>query len=110
MLQYATTQCTPLAALSRPVAGVRGQSLVITLPGSPKACVENLTGLLPVLRHAVDLLHSSKSTKILGDVRQMHERMITPFLEACQIVMEAKKPHSGCNCARADDKSTDGSC
>jgi molybdenum cofactor synthesis domain-containing protein len=47
---------TPHAILSRAVAGIRGRVLIINLPGSPKAAVENLQVLLPVLAHAVELL------------------------------------------------------
>ncbi len=44
------------AMLSRAVAGLRGSVLIINLPGSPKAAVENLETILPVLEHAVQLL------------------------------------------------------
>jgi molybdopterin adenylyltransferase len=47
---------TPHAMLSRAVAGLRGRVLIINLPGSPKAAVENLQVVLPVLAHAVELL------------------------------------------------------
>ena len=47
---------TPHAMLSRAVAGIRGQTLIINLPGSPKGAVENLQIVLPVLPHAVQLL------------------------------------------------------
>lgn len=52
---------TPFASLSRAVAGVRGKSLIINLPGSPKAVRENLEVLLPLLAHAIE--------KIQGDDR-----------------------------------------
>jgi len=47
---------TPHAMLSRAVAGIRGRTLIINLPGSPKGALENLQTLLPVLPHAVQLL------------------------------------------------------
>lgn len=47
---------TPHAMLSRMVAGIRGQTLIINLPGSPKAIRENLETILPALPHALELL------------------------------------------------------
>ncbi|AGB41193.1 molybdenum cofactor synthesis domain protein [Halobacteroides halobius DSM 5150] len=47
---------TPKAMLSRAVAGVRNESLIINLPGSPKAVEECLEVVLPVLTHAVKLI------------------------------------------------------
>ena len=49
-------QYTPMAMLSRGVAGTRGQTLIINLPGSPKAVKECLEYILPVLSHAINLL------------------------------------------------------
>ena len=48
---------TPRASLSRGVAGSRGQTLVINLPGSPKGAVESLEAVSDLLVHIVDLLH-----------------------------------------------------
>lgn len=45
---------TPMAMLSRAIAGVRGTSLVVNVPGSTKGAVENLAVLLPILGHALD--------------------------------------------------------
>jgi molybdopterin adenylyltransferase len=47
---------TPFAALSRGVAGVAGNTLIVNLPGSEKGAIESLTAILPVLPHALDLL------------------------------------------------------
>ena len=47
---------TPHAMLSRGVAGIRGKVLILNLPGNPKAAVENLEVVIPVLAHAVELL------------------------------------------------------
>lgn len=48
---------TPMAALSRGVAGVRAQSLIVNVPGSAKGATESLEALMPVLGHAIQLLH-----------------------------------------------------
>ena len=48
---------TPLAALSRAVCGVRGRSLILNLPGSPKAATESLASVINLLPHVIDLLH-----------------------------------------------------
>jgi molybdenum cofactor synthesis domain-containing protein len=47
---------TPMAMLSRAVVGIRGQCLIINLPGSPKAVRECLEVILPALPHAVETL------------------------------------------------------
>ena len=49
-------QITPMAMLSRAVAGVRGKTLIINLPGSPKGATECLEIVLPVLQHANELV------------------------------------------------------
>ena len=48
---------TPMAALSRSMAGVRGRTLIVNVPGSVKGAVESLEAVLPVLDHAIRLLH-----------------------------------------------------
>lgn len=47
---------TPLAMLSRQVCGTRGRTLIVNLPGSPKAVRECLSAILPALPHAVEML------------------------------------------------------
>jgi len=55
-MRAAGRDSTPLAALSRGVAGTRGSTLILNLPGSEKGAVESLSSILPVLPHAIDLL------------------------------------------------------
>jgi molybdopterin adenylyltransferase len=50
---------TPHAMISRAVAGIRGSSLIVNLPGSPKSVRENLEVILPALKHTIE--------KIKGD-------------------------------------------
>jgi len=47
---------TPRAMLSRAIAGIRGKTLIINLPGSPKGAAECLAVILPVLGHALEIL------------------------------------------------------
>ena len=47
---------TPMAMISRGVCGVRSETLIINLPGSPKAVKESFAVIAPVLSHALDLL------------------------------------------------------
>jgi molybdopterin adenylyltransferase len=56
---------TPHAMISRAVAGVRGNTLIINLPGSPKGAVENLEAIMPALKHAI--------AKIQGDPSECAE-------------------------------------
>ena len=55
-MRYASMQVTNRAMLSRAQAGIRKGSLIINLPGSPKAAKENLEAVLPALAHGLEML------------------------------------------------------
>ncbi|MGH2460992.1 MAG: MogA/MoaB family molybdenum cofactor biosynthesis protein [Chloroflexota bacterium] len=55
-MRLAGLKHTPRAMLSRAVAGVRGQTLIVNLPGSPKGVRESLGAVLEVLPHGVEIL------------------------------------------------------
>ena len=60
-MRYHSLQITPRAMLSRGVSGNRQNSLIINLPGSPKAVRENLEYIIPSLRHGLEILRGEAS-------------------------------------------------
>jgi molybdenum cofactor synthesis domain-containing protein len=62
-MRAASLQMTPHAMLSRAEAGIRHRTLIVNLPGSPRAAVENLAVVLPVLPHAVQLLQEDAAAE-----------------------------------------------
>jgi molybdopterin adenylyltransferase len=54
---------TPHGMLSRAIAGIRDRTLIINLPGSPKAVLENLEVILPVIPHAIELILDRPGTE-----------------------------------------------
>ena len=65
-MRSATAQQSPLAWLSRGIAGLRGRTLIVNLPGSPRAVEECLRVLIPLLPHALSIIagdsHGSVAT------------------------------------------------
>ena len=62
-MRAASFKVTPHAMLSRIVTGIRGKTLIVNLPGSPKGAVENLQVVLPVLPHAIQLLQENSASE-----------------------------------------------
>lgn len=60
-MRLASLKITPRGCLSRSVAGIRGSSLIINLPGSKKAATENLEAVLSAVGHGLEMLHSAGS-------------------------------------------------
>lgn len=61
-IRYYSLQITKRAMLSRAVSGIRKQTLIVNLPGSPKACQEALGFVLDEIKHGIDIL--------LGEARE----------------------------------------
>ncbi|NFN19084.1 MogA/MoaB family molybdenum cofactor biosynthesis protein [Clostridium botulinum] len=55
-IRYYSLQITKRAMLSRAVSGIRGKTLIVNLPGSPKACKEALDFVLNDIKHGIDIL------------------------------------------------------
>jgi molybdenum cofactor synthesis domain-containing protein len=60
-MRRAGASSTPMAALSRSMAGVRDRTLIISVPGSPKGASESLEAVMPMVGHAIQLLHGDTS-------------------------------------------------
>jgi gephyrin len=85
---------TPFAMLSRAMAGIRGSTLIINMPGNPNAVAECMEALLPALKHAIKQLK--------GDKREKHPRHI-PHAEAAPVdqwerSFRAASSGGGCSC------------
>ncbi len=60
-MRCASMAVTPRAMLSRAAAGIRGGTLIVNLPGSPKAAKENLESVLPTLDHGLQMLSGEEA-------------------------------------------------
>lgn len=60
-MRMKSLEITPKAMLSRAIAGIRRETLIINLPGSPKAAVENLQFVLPAIPHGIEILKGEAS-------------------------------------------------
>ncbi len=60
-MRAASLTKTPHAMISRAVVGIRGKTLIINLPGSPKGAIENIEAVAPALNHAVDKIKGDPS-------------------------------------------------
>ncbi len=65
-MRMASMAITPRGCLSRAAAGIRGRSLIVNVPGSKKAAVENLQAVLEPLGHGLEMLASSGSANCGG--------------------------------------------
>lgn len=61
VMRFESLKKTPRAMISRAVVGLRGRTLIINLPGSPKGVRENLSAILPAISHAVEKIKGDPS-------------------------------------------------
>jgi molybdopterin adenylyltransferase len=76
LMRAASLQHVPTAILSRQTAGIRGKTLIVNLPGRPKAIRENLEAVFPAIPYCLDLIGG-------------------PRLETNEVVMKAFRPRAG---------------
>lgn len=58
-MRYYSLQITPRAMLSRQTSGIRNKTLIVNMPGSPKACREDMGFILPALKHGLGILRGT---------------------------------------------------
>lgn len=88
MMRAESAKITPKACLSRSEAGIRKQSLIINLPGSPKAAIENLQAVLSPIHHGLEMLLGSGS----ADCAEVSvKKKKSPFMDEW---MKEAKQHS----------------
>lgn len=78
---------TPRGCLSRGVAGIRGRTLIINLPGSKKAATENLAAVLDAVKHGMEMLYSAGSADCAAPEKPVKE----PSPSMDEWIKEAKK-------------------
>jgi molybdopterin adenylyltransferase len=76
LMRAASLKHVPTAILSRQTAGIRGKTLIVNLPGRPKAIRENLEAVFPAIPYCLDLIGG-------------------PRLETNEVVMKAFRPRAG---------------
>lgn len=87
-MRLASLKITPRGCLSRSVAGIRGNSLIINLPGSKKAAIENLEAVLDAIGHGLEMLHSAGS----ADCAMIEKNVVSTKIPSMDEWMkEAKK-------------------
>lgn len=92
----ASFQITPFAMMSRPVAGVRNKSIIVTVPGSPKGAKENLQAIFKFLPHAcLQAAGEDSRTAHVGGVKKLEkEAGISAVAATSTATKDQSNPHS----------------
>ncbi len=96
LMRKAGLEATPMAALSRAVAGSRGATLILNLPGSPKGVRESLEAVLPVAGHAIELLAGATGAHPTGHAG--HPATIGTSRDRAWVQAKAVKVHGNPPC------------
>jgi len=92
LMRAAGLSKTPLAALSRAVAGSAGSTLILNLPGSPRGVRESLEAVLPVVHHAVELLTGSTGAHPTGHLAPGASGARTAWVEVKAVRLHGSPP------------------
>ena len=80
LMRYESMKITPNGCLSRGVSGIRGNSLIINLPGSKKAVCENLNAIMKPLEHSMKMLLSEGSAECAATADVQHKPSMDEWL------------------------------
>jgi molybdopterin adenylyltransferase len=86
---------TPMADLSRAVVGVRGRTLIVNLPGSPRGAIESFEAIVAVLDHALETLAGPFDHDVTPDATPSPERPTAAAVEPTQDLPEPTAPAKG---------------
>jgi molybdopterin adenylyltransferase len=86
---------TPMADLSRAVVGVRGRTLIVNLPGSPRGAIESFEAIVAVLDHALETLAGPFDHDVTPDAAPSPERAAAAAVELTQDLPEPTAPAKG---------------
>ena len=89
VMRAESMKITPRGCLSRSVAGIRGRSMIVNLPGSEKAARENLACVLGAIGHGMDMLQSAGSADCAAPAEKKNHNDEVPSMDA--MLKEAKR-------------------
>jgi molybdopterin biosynthesis enzyme len=84
-----------MADLSRAVVGVRGRTLIVNLPGSPRGAIESFEAIVAVLDHALETLAGPFDHDVTPDAAPSPERAAAAAVELTQDLPEPTAPAKG---------------
>ncbi len=90
-MRFESLKITPKACLSRGVSGIRGETLIVNLPGSEKAARENISFVMEAITHGLDMLGTSGSADCAEQISKKHPPSIDEWLKKAKLDKNADK-------------------